>query len=185
MYLSHRVFKDTSFDELSVIGIPELLLNIVYCYGFVQDVNTKLILTFRRKLVSDDLSKGFVVLDHYFQALNNVPLRVKKYIHDIDMFDSDYVITSNDENPSVANNLKKIYLSTTILNEFTFKDDYDNNYSFETLFRKYTPGSINKIYRPSLIESWEANVYKASYEDKLEQGVYNPSIKRELDRSMN
>ena len=40
MSLSHRVFEDTSFYELSGMVIPKLLLNIVSCYGFFQDDNS-------------------------------------------------------------------------------------------------------------------------------------------------
>ena len=49
---SHRNFEDNSFEELSVIGIPEILFNIVSCYGFFQDKNSTLIFTCRSKLVS-------------------------------------------------------------------------------------------------------------------------------------
>ena len=34
--LSHKVFEDTSFDDISEIVIPELLLNIVSCYAFLK-----------------------------------------------------------------------------------------------------------------------------------------------------
>ena len=51
-YICNRVFEDTLFDELSLIGIPEILLIIVSCYGFIQEVNTTLICTCRIKIVS-------------------------------------------------------------------------------------------------------------------------------------
>ena len=41
------------------------------------------------------------------------------------MFDSDYVMTSNYSITYVANTIKKIYLGTTILNEFAYTY-YDN-----------------------------------------------------------
>ena len=75
--LPHRKFEDTSFDEISGIGTPENLLNIVSCYGFVQYEISTLILTCRRKLVSYYLSKGLVILNQYYQSLKNVPPRLK------------------------------------------------------------------------------------------------------------
>ena len=48
---SHKKFEDTLFDELSVIGIPEILLKIVSCYSFVQEDNSTIMLTYRSKLV--------------------------------------------------------------------------------------------------------------------------------------
>ena len=84
---SHRVFEDTSFDDLSSIVIPELLLKIVSYYGFVQDYNSTLILTCRSKLVSYYPYKGFGVFDLDSQYLNNVSLRVKQCIHAVNMFE--------------------------------------------------------------------------------------------------
>ena len=87
--LPHKGFEDTSFYELSVISIPERLLNIVSCCGFVKDNNPTLVLTCRSKVVSYYLSKVFVMLDQDSQAPNNAPLRVKQHIHDLNMFNND------------------------------------------------------------------------------------------------
>ena len=43
------------------------------------------------------------------------------------MFDSDSIVNYNDETSSVYNTSQNIYLSTTILNEFTCTY-YDGNY---------------------------------------------------------
>ena len=69
--------EDTSFDELSGIVIPEILLNIVFCYDFVQDNKSTLILACRIKLVLYYLYKYFVILEQDSLALKNVPRRVK------------------------------------------------------------------------------------------------------------
>ena len=37
--LLHREFEDTSFNELSGIGIQEILFKIVPCCGYIQDKN--------------------------------------------------------------------------------------------------------------------------------------------------
>ena len=47
-----KQIEDTLFGDISGIGIPELLLNIVPCYVFVQEKNATLILMCRSKLVS-------------------------------------------------------------------------------------------------------------------------------------
>ena len=117
--LSKRGFGDNLFDDMSGIVILELLLNCFYCYSFVQYENSTLILTSRRKLVSYHLSKGFVMLDQKYQDLKNVLLIIKQCIPNIDMLDSDPITNFNAAVPSVENILKKIYLSTTILNKFT------------------------------------------------------------------
>ena len=70
--------KDTSFDDLSGVGILGILLNIVSCYGLFQEKSSTLILTCRSKLVAYYLPKGFVMLNQDFHVLNNLSLNVKK-----------------------------------------------------------------------------------------------------------
>ena len=84
--LLHRWFEDTSFNELSVIGIPKVLLNIVSYYSYIQDNNSTLILTCRSKFVSYYLSKGFVVILKISQILNNVPKTVQNIVDAINIF---------------------------------------------------------------------------------------------------
>ena len=86
-------FEDTSFDELLVIRITELLINILSCYDFVQDDNLKMILACRSKLVSYYLSKGFVIIDHESQDLKNFPLGFKQHIQDVYSFENDSGMT--------------------------------------------------------------------------------------------
>ena len=75
---------------------------------------------------------------HDCQALNNVPLRVKICIKTFNMFDSDYEMTCSVTLNYVSYNLNKIYLTTTILIEFTstYYDYYDDY--FAMLFHQYT-----------------------------------------------
>ena len=75
-----------------------------------------------------------MILDHDYQALKNVSLRIKKCIHGIVMFGSESVMTCNYAITSVANTLNKIYLITNILNEFTSTYYDDNNDSFTIYF---------------------------------------------------
>ena len=69
------------------------------------------------------------MLAHNYQDLENVPLIFKQCIHSVNIFDIDSVITYNFPIPSVANTLKKIHLSTTLLNEFIFTY-YDDTYYY-------------------------------------------------------
>ena len=66
-------------------------------------------------------------------------------MHAVNMFDSDYVMICNTKITSVENKLKKIYLSTNILIEFTSTYYNDNNDYFETFFQQYKAISVFKI----------------------------------------
>ena len=92
------------------------------------------------------------MLDQYFQAPKNVPLRVNHCIHAVNMFENDSVIRCSTANPSVANNPKNIYLNTALLDKSTSTYYDDNNDSFEMLFQLYSSIPVKKIYHPSIVE---------------------------------
>ena len=52
-----KLFHNSTFRDISVIGIPEVLMNIMSCHGFAQEYFTMCILKCRSKLVSYYLSK--------------------------------------------------------------------------------------------------------------------------------
>ena len=49
--LSHKGFENTTLNDISVIDIPEVLINILYCRGFFKEENLTVILTCYIKLV--------------------------------------------------------------------------------------------------------------------------------------
>ena len=60
---------------------------------FFQEDNSTVILAWRIKSLSCYLSNVFMIIAQNYQALNNVPLRVKKCIHTLENFESDFVMT--------------------------------------------------------------------------------------------
>ena len=65
--------------------------------------------------------KGFCKNWKDSQALDNFPETVQNYIHAINMYDSDYIMSCSTPTPSVGNTLKKIYLGQTFWYEFKSK----------------------------------------------------------------
>ena len=82
--MMHKVFEFTSYDEISVIGIPEFF-NIVSCYGYVQEDTPTVILACRINFLSYYLFNGFVIIQQDYQSMKNIPVRVKKHIHVVDI----------------------------------------------------------------------------------------------------
>ena len=77
------------------------------------------------------------------------------------MFDSDSVINRNFEITTVGNTLKKIHISTTLLNEST-SISYDNIYGcFAVLLQKYATYSGNNINHLTFIQEWKSNMGKS------------------------
>ena len=88
----NKGFENTTYNAVSGIEIPELLINIISCHGFVNDKRSSLILSCRKKLVDYYLSKGFVLHNNIPRALNNVPQRVKHIINAEDMYKNYFVM---------------------------------------------------------------------------------------------
>ena len=57
LYLTHKVLENTTFNYISGISIPKLILKIVSCNGFVNYKSKTGIFSCYRKLVSCFLSK--------------------------------------------------------------------------------------------------------------------------------
>ena len=143
--LSHILFEDTSYDELSGIGIPEMLLNIVSCCVFLKEDTPTVIFTCRSKLVSYYPSKGYVMLTNGSKDLEKITTRIKQLIHAVAMNVKDLSITCNVSIHSVANNLKKSHLSTILLNEFTSTYYDDKNDYFEMFFKQFIDNYVEKL----------------------------------------
>ena len=47
---------------LPIIGIPALLLNLVYYHGFMMKLNSTILLNFRSRLINNYSSKGLFII---------------------------------------------------------------------------------------------------------------------------
>ena len=56
-------FEKTKFKNLSGLGIPAILMNIMSCHGFYKSSISTVILTCRSYLISNYLSKGFLIFE--------------------------------------------------------------------------------------------------------------------------
>ena len=119
-----------------------------------------------------------MILEQSSLALNNVPLKAKKYIHAINMFNNDYIMSCSTKIPSVENTPKNIYPDGNILDEFASMYYDNNNDNFRLLFQKYTASDVDKMYHPSIFKEQKANMDKEAYEEKLHFVVYMPSKNR-------
>ena len=77
---SDRMFEQTSYDILLGIGIPEVLLNLVSCHGFMEKPNSTVILNFQYRLVNNYLSKVLFIISNNSKNLSSLPNDVKLII---------------------------------------------------------------------------------------------------------
>ena len=73
-------------------------------------------------------------------------------MHAIGMFDGDAIMICSSAITSLENTTKNIYLSGTLLDEFTSIYYNDKNDTFGMLFQQHKAIAVNNIYRPSIVE---------------------------------
>ena len=71
-------FKNTKFNNLSALQIPEILMNIMSCNGFVKSSISTIILTCCNALVPYYISKGFIIVETEVGGVDNIPKTVGK-----------------------------------------------------------------------------------------------------------
>ena len=86
-------FEITKFNDLSGLGIAEILTNILSCHGFVKSSTPKVILTYHSALVPHYLSKGFIFAETEEGVVDNIPTTVKIQTHDDNLHQEDILIS--------------------------------------------------------------------------------------------
>ena len=87
------------------------------CYCYIQGNNSSLILTLRSKLISYQLSKGFVIIEKISQALKNFTKTVEKFIDAINIYDNDSIMIQITPITPLAKTLNNIYYVGPLCNE--------------------------------------------------------------------
>ena len=77
---------------MSVIGVLEIIINIISCHGFVNNTKSDVIFLCRIKLVYYYPSKGIFILRNNISALRNVPLCAKQIINLEHIYKNDFIM---------------------------------------------------------------------------------------------
>ena len=107
---SDKISEQASYNILLGIGIPEVLMNLVSCHGFVEKPNLTSILNLRSRLVDYYLAKIIVIIQHNSNKLSSVPNDVKLRIHVIDKQKTYFVMACIIAIYSVANTINKFHI---------------------------------------------------------------------------
>ena len=70
-------YGDKTFNIILGIGIPDLLMNLIFCHGFLKNINYIVILKFPKRILEYYFSKGFTILECNVNNLAKIPNDVK------------------------------------------------------------------------------------------------------------
>ena len=71
---------DTDYDNVLGIGIPDILLNLLYCHGFSKNSESVVILKCPHSMSEYYFNKGFVVFECDEVNLKRLPSLVKERV---------------------------------------------------------------------------------------------------------
>ena len=103
-----KKFEQASYNILLGIDITVVIINLVSCYGFMEEPNSTVILNFQSCLVNYYLEKCFVIIKHNSKQLHSVPNDVKLRIHAINQQKTDFGMAKTTETYSLAITVNKL-----------------------------------------------------------------------------
>ena len=89
---SKPISEQTSFNILFGIGIPELLLNLLSCHGFVNKPNSTVVLNVQSRLINNYLAKVFYIIENYSEQKSMLSNDMKLRINVTDWLDTDFSV---------------------------------------------------------------------------------------------
>ena len=124
------------------------------------------------------LSKVFVILECYSNKLSRIENKSKQRIHDIDMHDSDYIMTCTTWITSISNTLKNLCIQSDLYSYYiqtiyNGKEEIINN-----IFSPYVETLLDDINYPALLQEYRLNIDAKAYEKKSYAKVNRPSDKK-------
>ena len=80
-YVGGSKHEDKSFDKILGIGIPYLLIKLMFCHGFLKNMNYVVILKCPKSMLEYYFSNGFTILEYNDNNLSKLLNDVKQIIH--------------------------------------------------------------------------------------------------------
>ena len=105
---------DKIFDRILGIGIPDLLMNLIYCNGFSKNINSVVISKTPKRMLEYYLSKGFTILEWNYNNLEKLLNDVKQRTHVQETDISDKVMTCINTIPSTSNTLHNLVVNKSL-----------------------------------------------------------------------
>ena len=107
------------------IGIPNLLMNLISCHGFLKNKDPIIVLKAPKSIFEYYFSKGFTYFDCTIINLEKLPIEVKQIIHAKYTDNSDKVMVCYTTIPSTSNKLNNLAVNTSFNYSYIQKEFND------------------------------------------------------------
>ena len=143
---------DKGFNIILGIGIPDLLMNLMSCHGFLKNVNYVVILNFPKRMLEYYFSKGFTILEWNDNNLEKLPNDVKQRIHAEKTDNWDKFMTSINTITFTSNTLKNLVVNKSVHSSYIQTEFNDKNKMIINIFSSYVVPLLRDINHAALIQ---------------------------------
>ena len=106
------------FDRILGIGITDLLMNLLYCHGYLKNMDYVVMIKCPIMMLEYYFSKGFAILECNNNNLAKLPNNVKQIIFAEETDNSDKVMTCINTTPSISNTLYNLLVNKSLYSSF-------------------------------------------------------------------
>ena len=107
--------EEESYDKILGIVIPDMLMNLMSCHGFLKNKDSVVILKCPKRMFEYYFSKGFTYFDCTIINLEKLPSEVKDIIYAEETDNSDKVVICSTTITSTSNTLNKLSVNTSFV----------------------------------------------------------------------
>ena len=130
------------YDNLFGIGIPDILLNMLSCHGFLNNNESIVILKCPNRMSEYYFNKGFIQLTCDEDNLKTLPVRVKDRVGAELKVNSDLVMLCYTTITSTSNTLKNLVISSNYHSSYSTEKFNTENEQMSRLFITYVTPQI-------------------------------------------
>ena len=174
---------DKIFDKILGIGIPDLLMKLTSCNGFLRKINSVVILKCSKRTLKYYFSKLFNILECNINNLAKPPNEVKQRIHAEETDNSEKVMTCINTITSISNTLKNFMVNKSFHYSYIQREFNDRMKIIITIFSVYVVTLLKYINHPAFLQEWKLNLDSAAHERNIDANMFKLSKKRNLSSS--
>ena len=151
------------YDNLFGIGIPDILLNMLFCHGFLNNNESIMILKCPNRMSEWYFNKVFIQLTCGEDHLNKLPKLVQQRVGAEPKVNSDLIVLCKTTIISTSNTLKNLFISSYYHEYYSTEKFNTEKDGMSRLFSTYVTPQIKEIYHPAIIKEWKLNIDAAEY----------------------